>query len=155
MFDEAVKATAKSYEALEEREGKELSAQIEGTVSVLWREDMVGQFVNPLYGIITIARVIPHKDERKEEEEEGLEYRYNEHRSKMEHYHYETFKTVLEDLGVAEARLVGFEAGMMDMLRNWVSISRILIWFGLSKSRLLSPPISSRKRSSSGSSGVL
>ncbi|KAG9071481.1 hypothetical protein KI688_005693 [Linnemannia hyalina] len=112
LFDEAVKATAKEYEVLEEeREGKGLPARIEGTISVLPREDMVGQFVNPLYGVITIARVIPHKDEGKENEEEGLEFRYNEYRNKMEHYHYETFKTVLEDLGVAEARLFSFEAG--------------------------------------------
>ncbi|KAF9124241.1 hypothetical protein BGX30_001041 [Mortierella sp. GBA39] len=111
LFDEAVKATEKEYEVLEEeREGKGLPTRIEGTMSVLPREDMVGQFVNPLYGVITIARVVPHKEEGKDDEEEGLEFRYNEYRNKMEHYHYETFKAVLEDLGVAEARLVSFEA---------------------------------------------
>ncbi|KAF9538004.1 hypothetical protein EC957_007373 [Mortierella hygrophila] len=113
LFDKAVKGTEKEYEALEgEREGITLPARVEGTVSVLPREEMVGQFTNPLYGVITIARVIPHEDGGKEneEEEERLEFRYNEYRNKMGHYHYETFKTVLEDLGVAEARLVSFEA---------------------------------------------
>ncbi|KAH7056549.1 beta-lactamase/transpeptidase-like protein [Linnemannia elongata] len=112
LFDKAVKATAEIYEGLEEeREGKGLSARVEGTVSVLPREDIVGRFENPLYGVITIARVIPDKDEGKDEEEEGLEFSYNEYRCKMEHYHYETFRIVLEDLGVFEAKLVSFEAG--------------------------------------------
>ncbi|KAF9276971.1 hypothetical protein BGZ88_001432 [Linnemannia elongata] len=112
LFDKAVKATAEIYEDLEkDREGKGLSTRVEETVSVLPREDMVGRFANPLYGVITIARVIPDKDEGKDEEEEGLEFSYNEYRCKMEHYHYETFKVVLEDLGVFEAKLVSFEAG--------------------------------------------
>ncbi|KAK3819335.1 MAG: beta-lactamase/transpeptidase-like protein [Linnemannia elongata] len=112
LFNKAVEATAKQYDTLEEeRDGKELPTRIKGTVSALLREDMVGQFENPLYGVITIARGIPDKDEGKEKGEEGLEFRYNEYRSTMEHYHYETFKMALEDLGVSEARLVSFEIG--------------------------------------------
>ncbi|KAF9117315.1 hypothetical protein BG015_007039 [Linnemannia schmuckeri] len=70
---------------------------------------MVGQFANPLYGIVTIISISQSKE--KEGKDEGLEFRYNEYRSKVEHYHYETFKTVLVDLGATEARLVSFETG--------------------------------------------
>lgn len=118
MFDNSVKDTAEAYEEYAgDREGKNLPKRIKGRPSVLPREEMVGEFKNPLYGVITIVSVSTPvalgADEAKEKEEgkEGLEIHYNEYRNKLVHYHFETFKTVLEDLTPGYARLVSFETG--------------------------------------------
>ncbi|KAG0284873.1 hypothetical protein BGZ96_010793 [Linnemannia gamsii] len=123
LFDNAVKDTAAVYEEYAaDREGKNLPKRIEGRPSVLPREELVGEFKSPLYGVITIVSVSTpvalgadegkEKKGEEEEEEEGLEIHYHEFRNKLEYYHFETFKTVLDDGFVpGYARLVSFETG--------------------------------------------
>ncbi|KAG0378446.1 hypothetical protein BGX24_003847 [Mortierella sp. AD032] len=110
-FDTAVKETREAYEAdAEERQG-DLPERVEGKPSVLEQKDFVGEFEHPVHGRVTVIVIVP--DEAKEEKtgEEELEFRYNEFKSILEHYHFESFKAVLRDMGDVLPVLVTFQTG--------------------------------------------
>ncbi|KAK3835456.1 MAG: beta-lactamase/transpeptidase-like protein [Linnemannia gamsii] len=113
-FDTAVKETREAYEAdAEERQG-DLPERVEGKPSVLEQKEFVGEFEHPVHGRVTVVVVVPEeRDEAKEEKngEEELEFRYNELKSILEHYHFESFKAVLKDMGDVLSVLVTFQTG--------------------------------------------
>ncbi|KAG0276323.1 hypothetical protein BGZ95_007694 [Linnemannia exigua] len=116
LFDFAVKRTRDVYEEVAVENQGNLPEKAEGKPSMLEQGELIGEFEHPVLGRVTVVNVVPEKrDETKEEEEKNgegrLEFRYNEFKSILEHYHFESFKVVLVDLGDSLPVLITFQTG--------------------------------------------
>ncbi|KAF9202787.1 hypothetical protein BGZ59_001976 [Podila verticillata] len=74
--------------------------QIKGTSSSRNLEEYVGSYVNPVYGEGSVRL-----------ESGSLYFKYNVFDSKMEHYHYDSFKTELADFYIQMTQLATFVLG--------------------------------------------
>ncbi|KAF9128546.1 hypothetical protein BGW39_004963 [Mortierella sp. 14UC] len=117
LFDVAVRKTSKMYQLTDAQSEKGIPPQIKNRPSLLPREELVGEFEDALYGrlIVTTTVVLCQKEERdgdeEEKEENKLEFRYNNYKSILEHYHFDAFKAVFSDLGETFAVTVCYQVG--------------------------------------------
>ncbi|KAK3808876.1 MAG: beta-lactamase/transpeptidase-like protein [Linnemannia gamsii] len=118
LFDDAVKETSDSYKMEDGERERRLPLQIKNRASVLPREELAGEFETPLFGRVTITTVkVPRcKGDRDEggdgkKEESELVIQYNNYKSILEHYHFDSFKAVFTDLGETFAILVNYQTG--------------------------------------------
>ncbi|KAF9351745.1 hypothetical protein BGX26_010272 [Mortierella sp. AD094] len=70
----------------------------------------VGNYSHPVYGNISI-RLEKNKKDDTEDEEESLLFKMRTFNSKMEHYHFDSFKTFLHDFVIKSTILVNFQTG--------------------------------------------
>ncbi|KAK3829962.1 MAG: beta-lactamase/transpeptidase-like protein [Linnemannia gamsii] len=118
LFDVAVKEASDFYKMEDEERERELPQQIKNRPSVLPRRELAGEFEDPLFGRVTITTVeMPRwkegRDEGGDGEKEGSELviQYNNYKSILEHYHFDSFKAVFFDLGVTFAMLINYQTG--------------------------------------------
>ncbi|KAG0279607.1 hypothetical protein BGZ95_000740 [Linnemannia exigua] len=114
LFDVAVKDTSEQYKLEEEQRERELPPQIKNRPSVLPREELAGEFENPLFGRVTVTTVNTPRwkgDGNGEKEESELVIQYNNYKSTLEHYHFESFKSVFSDLGEWSPMMVNYQTG--------------------------------------------
>ncbi|KAF9093705.1 hypothetical protein BGX23_002992 [Mortierella sp. AD031] len=112
LFDVAVKATKKRFGEDSAEEEAALPPQIKNRPSQHPTDEIVGEFDNPLYGLVIVRRQERKVELEKEEDGDVLELLYNRFEAVLEHYHFESFKTTLTDLGsITFTLLVTFETG--------------------------------------------
>ena len=121
LFDKTVKATKAAYEAQELAAKGPLPEKIENKPHVHALQEYVGEYTEGTYGDVSIslqeeededaANTDADQQQSQKEKKQVLYFKYGGFHDKMEHYHFETFKVVLNAFANVLGAGVSFQTG--------------------------------------------
>ncbi|KAF9106464.1 hypothetical protein BGX29_009399 [Mortierella sp. GBA35] len=105
----AVRETQVEYDEWEQARKGDFAPRVPGTSPSHHLAEYVGKYSSPYMGTVTIR--LDNDDDEKEKKEERLVLEYSTFVSKMEHYHFDTFRVVFKDFGFDSAGPATFFTG--------------------------------------------
>jgi hypothetical protein len=104
LFEVCTESTQGSYDDREDSAQGYLPDRIANKPCLHDLSSLIGTYFDPVYGDISIL-----KRKEGEEEQESLFVKLRQWEGKLEHYHFDTFHTVMKDFAVVLGTLITFQ----------------------------------------------